>query len=442
MKRVKAVLGDDPEIAFAEKRYNMIGEILEECLTKTETGMTFSDKLDKVLLNKYLGIPIFLILVWALFQFSIEASGVFMAIIETALVTVGEFFGTLLAGNEMAASLVQDGIFGGFAFILPFLAPIFLMFLGIAWLEDSGYFARAAFVMDKLLRKLGVHGKTFIPMMLGFGCNIPAIMACRSIEGEKDRMISILSNPYISCGARLPVYVLFAAAFFPGFEGSVIFSMYILGLAVAIFTAWLLRKTFFKGEPEPFIMELPIYRVPTLRASVLHMWERGVVFLKKAGTWLFLGAIILWFMSAFGPAGYLGIDPDVSVSYTGILGGLIQPIFAPLGFDWRLGAALIFAFLAKEIAVESLGIIFAIEGDIAIGGALAGVFSPATAAAFMIFILLYIPCVAAVGTIKSETNSWKWTLFSVVYSIIIAYVIAAIAFALLSAIGLGVIGGA
>jgi ferrous iron transport protein B len=434
-------MSKDYEIELAEGRYKIIGGILDECLTKTETEMSFSDQLDKVLLNKWLGIPIFLLLVWSLFQFSIEASGVFMAITEEATLLVGGAIGGLFAGNVITQSLIQDGIFGGFAFILPFLAPIFFMFLGIAWLEDSGYFARAAFVMDRLLRKMGVHGRTFIPMMLGFGCNVPAIMACRSIEGEKDRMISILSNPYMSCGARLPVYVLFAGAFFIGMEGSVIFSMYILGIAVAIFTAWFLRKVVFKGEPEPFILELPIYRKPTARESLLHMWERGVVFLKKAGTWLLLGAILLWFMSAFGPTGFLGEDPDVSMSFTGILGTVFQPIFAPLGFDWRLTASLIFAFLAKEIAVEGLGVILAVEGEAAIQGALLTMISPATAVAFMVFVLLYIPCLATVGVIKSETNSWKWTIFSVVYSIIIAFVIALIAYGVMVALRFGVIGG-
>ncbi len=434
-------MSDDYEIKLAEGRYKMIESLLEESLTKTKTEIGFSDMLDKVLLNKYLGIPIFMVLAWALFQFAIESSGVFMAMIEIATVTLGEFIGGMFEGNIIAQSLVQDGIFGGFAFILPFLAPIFFLFLGISLLEDSGYFARAAFVMDRLLRKMGVHGRTFIPMMIGFGCNVPAIMACRSIEGEKDRMISILSNPYISCGARLPVYVLFAGAFFVGMEGSIIFSMYFLGIAVAIFTAWLLRKTVFKGEPEPFILELPIYRRPTVRESLLHMWERGVVFLKKAGTYLLLGAILLWFMSAFGPSGFLGTDPDVAMSYTGILGNVFQPIFAPLGFDWRLTAALIFAFLAKEIAVEGLGIILAVESEVAIQASLVSLVSPATAIAFMIFVLLYIPCLATVSVIKSETNSWKWTLFSVVYSIVIAFIVALLAYWVMVFAGFGVIGG-
>jgi ferrous iron transport protein B len=441
MNRVSQVLSEDPEITMAEMRYKIIGNMLEECLTKEERKMQFSDMLDKVFLNKYLGIPIFLVMVWAMFQFAIEASAVFMTIIETVVLIVGEFFGNLLAGNEIIQSLVQDGIFGGFAFILPFLAPIFFMFLGIAWLEDSGYFARAAFVMDRILRRMGVHGKTFIPMMLGFGCNVPAVMACRSIEGEKDRMISILSNPYMSCGARLPVYVLFAGAFFADLEGSVIFSIYILGIVVAMFTAVLLRKTFFKGEPEPFVMELPIYRRPKVRESLLHMWERGVVFLRKAGTYLLFGAIVLWALSAYGPSGYLGADPDVATSFAGILGTAIQPIFAPLGFDWRLAASLIFAFLAKEIAVEALGVIFAVEGEAAIQVALLGLMSPASAVAYMIFALLYIPCLATVGILKGETNSWKWTLFSIVYSIVIAYIIAAIGFGIMVALGFGAIGG-
>ncbi len=434
-------MSKDFELELAESRYKIIGGMLDDCLTKTRKKAMFSDHLDTVLLDKYLGIPIFLILVWTLFQFAIEASVVFMVMIENTILYLGEIIGRVLVENEIMHSLVQDGIFGGFAFILPFLAPIFFMFLGIAWLEDSGYFARAAFVMDRLLRKMGLHGRTFIPMMLGFGCNVPAIMACRSIEGEKDRMISILSNPFMSCGARLPVYVLFAGAFFAGLEGSVIFSMYVLGIIVAISTAWLLRKTLFKGKPEPFILELPIYRMPTVRESLLHMWERGVVFLRRAGTWLLLGAVALWFLSAFGPSGFLGSDPDVSLSFAGILGNAFQPIFAPLGFDWRLTASLIFAFLAKEIAVEALAIILAVESEAMIQATLIGIISPATAVAFMVFVLLYLPCLATIGVIKSETSSWKWTLFSVVYSLVIAFIVAFIAYGLMVALGLGVIGG-
>jgi ferrous iron transport protein B len=287
----------------------------------------------------------------------------------------------------------------------------------MAILEDSGYLARAAFIMDRLMFKLGLHGRSFIPMLLGFGCNIPAMMAARSIEGEKDRLITLLVNPFISCGARLPVYILIAGAFFGAMATTAIWSMYLLGIIVAIILALILRKTLLKGEPAPFIMELPLYKTPTFHGSVIHMWERGVQFVKKAGTWLLLGAIILWFMSSF-PWGV-----SVENSFTGQIGQALAPLFAPLGFDWRIVASLVFALLAKEIAVEALGIIYAVEGEAAIASALVASYNPVIGFTLMAFTLLYIPCIATIGTMKKESGSWKWTIFQMLLTLVVAYVV-------------------
>jgi len=422
------VLGEDPEIALADKRYEIIGEILETSLVRGRRKWSSSDMLDKVFLHKWLGIPVFLSFMWMLFQFSIETSGVYMTIIE-------EFFGWLggLSGgipNELVASLIGDGLFGGLGAVLVFVPPIFFTFLGLSILEDSGYLARAAFVVDRIMYKLGLNGRSFIPMLLGFGCNVPAIMACRSIEGEKDRLITILVNPLMSCGARLPVYVLIAGAFFSARQaGSIIWSMYILGIVLAIIVAFTLRRTLLKGEPAPFIMELPTYKAPTFHGSIIHMWERGVVFLKKAGTYLLGAAILLWFMITFP----LGAPPERT--YVGMIGHIVEPVLRPLGFDWRIGAALVFGLLAKEVFIEALGVIYAVEGEAAIATALTSSFTALQGVAIMVFVLIYIPCVAAVATVKAETGSWKWTIFGVVYQTVLAYVVSLLVLVIGGALG-------
>jgi len=293
-------------------------------------------------------------------------------------------------------------------------------------MEDSGYLSRAAFVTDKAMYKIGLSGKSFVPMLLGFGCNVPAIMATRTIEDKKDRLITILVNPLMSCSARLPVYILFAGAFFIGIEGSVIFSMYLLGIVLAIIMSLLLRKLFFKGKPSPLIMEMSPYRMPTVKSSAIHMWEKGSMFLKKAGTIIFLGVVIIWFLSTY-PG---GAGSNIENSYVAMLGHWIQPIFAPLGWDWRAAVALVFGFVAKEIVVGAYGTFYGIgnadEGNQSLRGALQGAFTPVSAYAYMAFVLIYVPCLATIGVIKQETGSWKWTLFAVAYMMGLAYLVASV----------------
>ncbi len=407
------VLGEDPEIVLADQRYKFIGDVLQTSLVRGKKKWTSSDMLDKVFLDKALGIPVFLAFMWILFTFAIETSGVYMTIVEEFFGWLGGFAGAI--GNELLASLIADGLIGGLGGVLVFVPPIFFTFLGISILEDSGYLARAAFVMDRLMYKLGLHGRSFIPMLLGFGCNVPGIMACRSIEGENDRLVTILVNPLMSCGARLPVYVLVAGAFWSeAMVGGVVWSMYLLGMVLAIVVAYVLRKTVLKGEQAPFIMELPIYKTPTFQGSILHMWERGVIFLKKAGTYLLGASIFVWFLITF-PLG-----APIEQSYAGMIGHFVEPILRPLGFDWRIGAALVFGLLAKEVVVEALGIIFAVESEAAIATALAASFTPVQGLALMAFVLIYVPCLAVVAAVKAETNSWKWTLFGPIYQTVLA----------------------
>jgi len=411
------ILGEDPEIVLADKRYEIIGEILETSLVRGRRKWSTSDMLDKVFLDKWLGIPVFLSFMWVLFTFAIETSGVYMTLVEEFMGWLGGLFTWI--GSELVASLVVDGVIGGLGGVLVFVPPIFFTFLGISVLEDSGYMARAAFVVDRIMYKLGLHGRSFIPMLLGFGCNVPGIMACRSIEGENDRLVTMLVNPLMSCGARLPVYVLVAGAFWSPTQASgIVWSMYLLGMVLAVVVAFLLRKTLLRGEPAPFIMELPPYRAPTFHGSVVHMWERGVLFLKKAGTYLLGAGMLVWFLVSF-PMG-----APIEQTYAGMIGHAVEPLLRPLGFDWRIGAALVFGLLAKEVVVEALGIIFAVEGEAALSSVIASAFTPVQGLALMVFVLLYVPCIAVVATVRAETGSWKWTLFGPVYQTVLAWIMA------------------
>ncbi|MDD4568286.1 MAG: ferrous iron transport protein B, partial [Methanoculleus chikugoensis] len=344
----------------------------------------------------------------------------FMTVIDTLVAWLAEF-ATGSIEPAWLGSLIGDGIISGVGAVLIFLPNIFILFLILAILEDSGYLARAAFIMDRPLYALGLPGKAFIPMLIGFGCNVPAIMATRSIEGEKDRLISILVNPFMSCSARLPVYVLFAGAFFGARAGGVMFFLYVLGIAVAIVSAKLFRSTILRGESSPFIMEMPPYRLPTAMTSLLHMWSRGSLYLRKAGTIILLGAMIVWLLASLP----YGVEYGSEESLAGSIGHLVEPLVAPLGFDWKVAVALIFGFLAKEVVVGSLGVLYG-AGEESLSDALFADpnLSAATALALMVFVLLYMPCVAALGVIRKETGSWKWTGFAVAYGLVVAWLLA------------------
>ncbi|MGV9102869.1 MAG: ferrous iron transport protein B [Promethearchaeia archaeon] len=412
----------NPRVILADERYELISDILNEVYQPGEQKWMLSDMLDEVFLHKYLGLPIFFLIMWAMFEFTFQASEVFMALIEVGFAYLGGFTSQIPIG--WVASLVTDGIIGGVGFILVFLPPILFMYFAIALLENSGYLARAAFVMDRLMVKMGLHGKSFIPLLLGFGCTVPAVMATRTIEGKSNRLTTILISPLMSCAARLPVYVLVAGVFFPMISGTVVFSMYMIGIAMAVVMALIFKKTLFQEKASPLLMELPMYQMPTLRDTSIQTWERTVLFLKKAGTYLLTGSVILWFASSFGPAGF-GIP--ATESYVSILGRIAEPIFRPLGFTWEIVAALIFGLLAKEVVVGFLGVIFAVQGEGAIATALQAVMSPVSAFAFMVFVLIYTPCIATVAVIKRETGSTKWAAFSVLYQFLLAYALAFIA---------------
>ncbi|MHC1576247.1 MAG: ferrous iron transport protein B [Methanosarcinaceae archaeon] len=421
---------EDCEASMADKRYEAINTVLPQVCERCVKEVTFSDMIDHVVTNKYLGIPIFLSMMWAAFEVTFTFATPFMGMIDM-------FFGWLagvVAENITTlwlGSLLGDGIVAGVGAVMIFLPNILLLFLMLSLLEDCGYMARAAFIMDKLMYKIGLHGRSFIPLLMGFGCNVPAIMATRTIEDERDRLITILVNPFISCGARLPVYILLAGAFFGRDAGSVIFGLYMLGIIVAILSAKLIRGTLIKGKPAPFIMELPPYRIPTVKGSAIHMWEKGSLYVKKAGTIILAGVILVWLFSAIPSPGVDAAFASEEIlgtgdSLLGALGHVMEPLVAPLGFDWRIAVALVFGFVAKEIVIGSMGVLYGVGkdedalGDILVAGAM----TPLSALGLMVFTLLYVPCIATIGVIKKETGSWKWTLFAAGYTTGLAWIAA------------------
>ncbi|MDK2974085.1 MAG: ferrous iron transport protein [Methanofollis sp.] len=412
---------DGYEATMADKRYEAIAAILPQVRTVNTRSMNSSDIIDRVVTDRYLGIPIFLALMWGAFELTFTVASPFVTAIDTAIAWLAE----AVAGSiepAWLASLLGDGIIGGVGAVLVFIPNIFILFLILSILEDTGYLARAAFVMDRPMHALGLPGKSFIPMLIGFGCNVPAIMATRTIEGEKDRLLTILINPFISCSARLPVYVLFAGAFFgQQAAGGVVFFLYVLGIVVAIASAKLFRSTILPGESSPFIMEMPPYRIPTALTSLIHMWDKGSMYIRKAGTIILFGAVVVWVLASFP----YGVEYGSAESLAGSLGHLIEPLVAPLGFDWKVSVALIFGFLAKEIVVGSLGVLYG-TGEESLSSALLADpnLSAATALALMVFVLIYTPCLATLGVIKKETGSWKWTGFSVAYGLIAAWILA------------------
>lgn len=410
------------EASMADKRYEAIAAILPQVRSAgAGEGASASDMLDRVVTDRYLGIPIFLALMWGAFELTFAVGAPFATAIEDGIIPWLAELATSSIEPVWLGSLIGDGVISGVGAVIVFLPNIFILFLILAILEDSGYLARAAFIMDRPLHALGLPGKAFIPMLMGFGCNVPAIMATRSIEGEKDRLISILVNPFISCSARLPVYILFAGAFFGARAGGVMFFLYVLGIAVAIASAKLFRSTILRGESSPFIMEMPPYRIPTAMTSLFHMWSRGSMYLRKAGTIILLGAMLVWVLASFP----YGVEYGSEESLAGSIGHLVEPLVAPLGFDWKIAVALIFGFLAKEVVIGSLGVLYG-TGEETLSAALLADpgFSAATALSLMVFVLLYTPCVAVVGVIRKETGSWKWTAFSVIYGLIVAWILA------------------
>jgi ferrous iron transport protein B len=421
-------LGEDPETLIAERRYGFIHGLVRECLRRRpslEGKITFSDRLDKIVTNRFLGIPIFLLFMWLTFQLVFRLGNPIADLVDAGFGWLGGWSGSVLesiGAPVWLRSLISDGLIAGVGSVLVFLPNILLLFLIFAFLEDSGYMARAAFVMDRVMHALGLHGKSFIPMLLGFGCNVPAIMGTRILESRKDRILTILVNPLMSCSARLPIYTLFAGIFFARHQGLVVFSLYLMGIILAILVARIFKSLFFKEEVAPFIMELPPYRMPIPKNVLFLMWTRSSMFLRKAGTVILAGVILIWLLAYLPP----GVEYGSAQSLIGRLGHVFAPMLAPSGFGfWQAAVALIFGIIAKEVVVGTLGTLYG--GEEHLSTALAGSFTPLSAYAFMVMSLIYIPCIATIAVIKREAG-WRWTGLAVGYSLMLGWLVAVIVY--------------
>ncbi len=464
---LQQVFEEDPETLIAEARYGFITGALKETMRlSTAAKKTLSDTIDQVVTNRVLGFPVFIIFMYLLFHGTFTLGAYPVEWIEQAVGLLGRLV-TAHMPDGLLRDLIVDGVVGGVGGVIVFLPNILLLFLGISILEDTGYMARAAFIMDRIMHTLGLHGKSFIPLLMGFGCNVPAIMATRTLETRRDRILTILINPLMSCSARLPVYVLLAGAFFPGREGNVIFCLYFLGIVLAILVGQIFKRTLFKGEAAPFVLELPPYRLPTIKSLLIHMWDKTKVYLQKMGGVVLVFSVIIWFLGAFprhipysmdydqeiarieaSLEGLSATDPEVerlsmrlgelekakaeerlSYSYIGRIGKTIEPILRPLGFYWKLGVSLVTGFVAKEVVVSTLGVLYqAGQSEVnnqALRKALRNSgLTPVTAFGFMVFVLVYVPCIVAVVTIWRETGSLGWTAFSVGYLLSLAWLLA------------------
>lgn len=415
-----------------KKRQEAISELLSKVISKNdEQTSPLSEKIDAIVTNKWLGIPIFLCLMYILFMLTFDwlgfpLSDALDAIISGPITEGIAKFLTFVNASAFIHSLVLDGIVAGVGGVLVFVPQIFILFFFISSLEDSGYMARVALVMDRLMEKVGLNGKAFIPMIIGFGCNVPGVMAARTIETPRERLLTILLTPLMSCSARLPVYALFVGAFFAHHKAFIVLSLYVLGIVVALILAKIFSKTILKGKTSIFVIELPPYRVPQAKALWRSTWDKGKGFVKKAGTFIFAGSVLIWLLSYAGPG---GADVQMNESFLAMIGGVFAPLLAPLGFgNWQAGAALLTGFLAKEAIISTMNIIYFVPETTGLQGLLMDYFSPLAAYSFMVFILLYTPCLATVATIKKETDSGKWTAFSIIYALVIAYVLSLIVY--------------
>lgn len=420
------------EAEIIHQKYDFIDEIIEECLVNKSKKAAATDKIDSILTHRYLGLPVFLGIMAFVFFLTFTIGDALKGIFEIGL---DNFSSWVLRGlealgvNEVLTSLIIDGIIAGVGGILTFLPNIFILFLALAFLEDSGYMSRVAYVMDGLMGKLGLSGRAFIPMILGFGCTVPAVMASRTLENVKDRRRTVLVTPFMSCSARLPIYVLFSQMFFGKYAMVVAFSMYVIGLVIAIMTAFIMNKFDQKKEMSPLLIELPEYKTPNKRTIFIYVWDKVKDYLTKAGTTIFVASIIIWFILNFGAKGMV---TDMSQSYGAIIGKWLAPILVPAGLGlWQIVVALISGLAAKEIVVSSFSVLFGIANITSQQGMTSLVdvlgtqgFTALNAYALMVFCLLYTPCVATLAVVKRELKSWKWTGISVLLQLLIAYVAA------------------
>lgn len=441
-RKIESQMGVDVETAMNGAKYGFINGALQETYKPgNKDTQKKTRRIDRLVANRWLGFPIFILVMWIMFSSVFMLGAYPQEWIDSLFGWLGEVAERLIPDGAVQ-DLVVNGIIGGVGSVAVFIPQILILYLFISLMEDSGYMARAAFIMDRLMHKMGLHGKSFIPMLMGFGCNVPAIMATRTIESRSSRMITILVTPFMSCSARLPVLVLFAGAFFPEHAALVLLGLYLLGIIVAIVTARLLRLVKYSKDETPFVMELPPYRWPTLRATLRHMWEKCAQYIKKIGTVILLSTIVIWFLSYYprpvesteqkamitdcrGEVGSPGDEGGINEnSFIAWIGHTVEPVLAPLGQNWRSSIALITSIPAKELVVSTLGVLYSSDSEESIQQDLrsSGDFTPRSAAAFMVFILLFFPCIATIAAIADETGSRKWALFSIIYNTAVAWI--------------------
>ena len=479
-KKIEKQSQQDTESIFTDSRYGFIAGALKETYKENpKTRKRKTDSIDAIITHQWLGFPIFIFFMWVMFQSTFRLGEYPMNWIEFGIGHLSDFIAAVLPDGSFK-HLVVDGIIGGVGGVIVFLPNILILFFFISFMEDTGYMARAAFIMDKLMHKMGLHGKSFIPLVMGFGCNVPAIMATRTIENRNNRILTMLINPFMSCSARLPVYILIIGAFFPENAGTVLFAMYGSGILIAVVISRIFKRYIFKHDEVPFVMELPPYRIPTIKSTLRHMWHKGAEYLKKMGGIILVASIIIWFLSYYPQNTDFSQDFDSQIvqlnseldalntngkaaqnsiqyklieskidsinliikgehqenTYIGRIGKSIQPVIAPLGFDWKMGVSLITGIAAKEIVVSTMAVIYHSDDEAEDSNQLISqlrnekykdgspVFNKVTALGFMIFILIYFPCIAVVAAIKKESGSWKWALFTVAYTTGLAWILA------------------
>ena len=417
--RVKEETGTDSETAIMDAKYGFIRGALQEAgyeMGTKENTYKVTHQLDALITNRWLGFPIFFFLLYLMFEATFTLGQYPMDWIDEGVSWLGDFVSQNMSEGPLKAMLV-DGIIGGVGAVIVFLPQILILYTFISFMEDSGYMSRAAFIMDKLMHGMGLHGKSFIPLIMGFGCNVPAVMATRTIESRRSRLITMLVLPMMSCSARLPIYIMITGAFFSvRYQSLVMISLYFIGILLSVIIARVLSVWVIKGEDTPFVMELPPYRFPTAKAIFRHTWEKGKQYLKKMGGVILVASIIVWALGYFGT---MGVAPSLEESFIGLMGKAIEPLFLAQGFDWRLDVSLLAGVGAKEIVASTIGVLY---GDAGYN------FSPLTAYAFLLFVLIYFPCIATIAAIKNESGSWRWAIFAACYTTLLAWVISAVVY--------------
>lgn len=464
VKYIEDTLKEDTESVLTNARYGFVAGGLKQTLKEKLFESDITRMIDAVVTNKYIGFPVFFFFMWVMFECTFRLGGYPMEWIENGVAVLGNFIrGNMVDG--MLKDLIVDGIIGGVGGVIVFLPNILILYAFISFMEDSGYMARAAFIMDKVMHKMGLHGKSFIPLVMGFGCNVPAILATRTIESRNSRMITMLVNPFMSCSARLPVYLLFVGVFFKSYASFALFGLYFTGILLAVISARLFKRFLFPKEDTPFVMELPPYRMPTIKSVTIHMWDKSQQYLRKMGGVILVASIIIWFLGYFPRDKERELKYDNMIthveqqeglgdeeksaqieeieegrntehqedSYIGRVGKAIEPIMRPLGFDWKISVSLLSGMAAKEVVVSTLGVLYTgssedqeslevrLLADKQTDGSTT--FTPLVVVSLLLFVLIYFPCVATIAAIKEESGSWKWGVFSIVYTTLLAWLI-------------------